>query len=131
MRGGDALGSLVAVACLLTVVAASFGAGATTHALLADSETGDTATIQIAKQNQGPVSFKGCTKVVFEPSNNDDFTLDVTTGTKAYSFDETDFSTNGNKKKFRVDVDEEIDAGEQIEKATLDGTTYSNPNYPC
>lgn len=108
---------------------ASFTGGAATHALLTDSSTSDQATIQIAKQNQGAVSFKDCTEVTFEPNNSDDFTLEVTTDQNSYQFDETDF--NRNKKKFKVKTGDEIPSGEQIKQATLDGTTYQNPNYPC
>lgn len=129
-RGGLARTAAV-VLYFVAVVGISFTGGATTHALLADSDTSDPATIQIAKQNQGPVSFNGCTRVKFTPSNNDDFALDVTTDRTTYRFNETDFNTNGNKNTFKVDVGDEIDPGEQIKQATLDGTTYENPNYPC
>lgn len=121
----------VVCATFLLVAGMSFAGGATSYALFVDTETADAVTIQIEKKNQGPVTFSGCDKVTFEPANTSDFTFNVTTGQATYDFDETDFNTIGGKTQFQVKAGSDFPSGEQIVEATLDGTTYSNPNYPC
>lgn len=131
MIGTDRKKLQVVCATFILVAGISFAGGATTHALFVDTETADTVTIQIEKKNQGPVKFKGCDTVEFEPDNTNDFAFNVTTGSQdTYYFNESDFNTNGNKKQFKVEVGKEIPSGKQIKEVTLDGTTYSNPNYP-
>lgn len=131
MIGTDRKKLQVVCTTFILVAGISFAGGATTQALYFDTETADNVTVQIEKKNQGPVSFSGCDEVKFEPDNTNDFTFNVTTDQDTHRFNETDFTTNGNKSKFKVKSPNDFPSGEQIMEATLDGTTYSNPNYPC
>lgn len=117
----------LSVVLLAIFVVITFTGGAVTHAVLTDTEPADNETISLAKKNQGAVTFGNCDKVDFEPDDPNNFVIEVGTDTDVHAFDETDFPKNkftiqsGNNKK--------IPGDELIRNATLDGTTYNNPNY--
>lgn len=125
----------VSVVVLAIFVVVTFTGGAATHALLTDTEYSDTESITLTKKNQGSVTFTKCKKVDFQPDDPSTFTVNVTTtgqsgATKTYNFTDADFAGSGPEFSLQTGNNKKLDRNDEIRQITLDGTTYSNPNYP-